>query len=87
MSPSATLGSNLEELPDYFPTPFLFPLAGSMLPNSPHPSEDMNLGFWIGGDQEGDVTYAPHMNKLWVTFPITAHKAEQIKGKIVPRFA
>ena len=42
-----TLGSNVEELADCFPTPFLFPLAGSMLPNSPHVSKDMNLGFWI----------------------------------------
>ena len=50
-SSRVTLGSNLEELADCFPTPFLFPLAGSMVPNSPHLSKDINLGFWIFKDR------------------------------------
>ena len=56
-----------------------------MLPNSPHPLRGYES--WFLDFQGGDVTYAPHMNKLWVTFPITTHKLEQTKGKIFPDLA
>ena len=56
-----------------------------MLQNSPHPLRGYE--YWFLDFQLGDVTYAPHMNKLWVTFPITAHKLEQTKGKIFPDLA
>ena len=56
-----------------------------MLPNSPHPLRGYES--WFLDFQGGDVTYAPYMNKLWVTFHITAHKLEQTKGKIFPDLA
>ena len=56
-----------------------------MLQNSPHPLRGYE--YWFLDFQLGDVTYAPHMNKLWVTFPITAPKLEQTKGKIFPDLA
>ena len=56
-----------------------------MIQNSPHPLRGYE--YWFLDFQLGDVTYAPHMNKLWATFPITTHKLEQTKGKIFPDLA
>ena len=85
VSPRVTLGSNLEELADCFPTPFYIPTITSMVPNSPHPL--WGYESWFLDFQGGDITYASHINKLWVTFPITAHKPEKTKGKIFPDLA
>ena len=79
MSPRVTPGSNMEELPDCFPTPFYIPTSrfhGSKLHIL---YEDTNLGFWIF--KEGMSPMLPTWIRSGLHFLLQLINLRKPKGK------